>query len=89
MQTGERMQTNEEAVETTISTLVEKARTAMDQIYDYSQEQVDELVQAVAWAIYKPGNAEALAQMAVQDTGLGNYADKVTKKKTENHGDAA
>ncbi|TRM11959.1 aldehyde dehydrogenase family protein [Lentibacillus cibarius] len=85
MQMNKSAQTNEE-VAATISTMMEKARVAMDQIYDYSQEQVDELVQAVAWAIYKPGNTEKLAQIAVQDTGLGRYDDKVTKKRRKTMG---
>ncbi|TMN23175.1 acylating sulfoacetaldehyde dehydrogenase [Lentibacillus cibarius] len=85
MQMNKSVQTNEE-VAATISIMVEKARVAMDQIYDYSQEQVDELVQAVAWAIYKPGNTEKLAQIAVQDTGLGRYDDKVTKKRRKTMG---
>lgn len=69
-----------------VSQLVEKARKAM-QIYNYyNQEQVDEVVQAVAWAISKPGNAEELARLAVQDTGLGNYQDKVNKNRRKTMG---
>lgn len=88
MQMDKSVQTvsNEETVETTIERMSEKARVAMDQIYDYSQEQVDELVQAVAWAIYKPGNTEELARVAKQDTGLGRYDHKVTKKRRKTMG---
>lgn len=77
---------NEDTVSTKISTMIEKARAAMNQLYDCSQEQVDEVVQAVAWAIYKPGNAEELARLAIQDTGLGRYEDKVTKKRRKTMG---
>ncbi|KAB7705628.1 aldehyde dehydrogenase family protein [Bacillus aerolatus] len=73
-------------VSTIISKMVQRARTAMDQIYDYSQEQVDEIVQAVAWAIYKPGNAEELARIALQDTGVGRYDHKVIKKRRKTMG---
>ncbi|GAA0432527.1 aldehyde dehydrogenase family protein [Lentibacillus halophilus] len=86
MQMDKKIQTDEEAASATISMMIDKARAAMDQIYDYSQEQVDELVQAVAWAIYKPGNTEELAQIALQDTGLGRYDDKVTKKRRKTMG---
>lgn len=87
MNTDKSVQTmNEDTVSTTISTMIEKARTAMNQLYDCSQEQVDEVVQAIAWAIYKPGNAEELARLAIQDTGLGRYEDKVTKKRRKTMG---
>lgn len=76
----------EEDVSSTISQMMENAEEARKQIYHYSQEQVDELVQAVAWAIYKPGNTENLAQIALEDTGLGNYDDKVSKKRRKTMG---
>jgi sulfoacetaldehyde dehydrogenase len=69
-----------------ISNMAQKARVAMAEFYEYSQEQVDEVVQAVAWAIYKPGHAEALAKLALEDTGLGRYEDKVTKKRRKTMG---
>lgn len=58
---------------------VDRARAAMAQVADYNQEQVDELVTAVAWAVVCKDNAEALARLAVDEGGFGNYADKVTK----------
>src|SRR5699024_1153550 len=55
--------------------------------YNYfDQEQVDDVVQAVAWSIYKPGNTEKLAKLAVKDTGLGNYDDKIIKKRKKTMG---
>jgi len=66
--------------------LVRKAREAMEVFRPYSQEQVDEVVQAAAWAIYKPGNAEALATLAVKDTGLGKFEDKVVKNRRKTLG---
>lgn len=69
-----------------VADLVHKGREAMDAFVTYDQEQVNEAVQAVAWAIIKQENAEELARLAVEDTGLGNYEDKVTKNQRKNLG---
>ena len=69
-----------------IFSLIIKARAAMDVFISYNQEQVNEVVQAVAWAIIKQENAEELARLAVKDTGLGNYEDKVNKNQRKNLG---
>ncbi|WP_174524242.1 acylating sulfoacetaldehyde dehydrogenase [Neobacillus soli] len=73
-------------VQETVSEMVKKAREAMKVFYHYSQEQVDEVVQAIAWAIYKPGHAECLAELALKETGLGRYEDKVLKKRRKTMG---
>lgn len=62
-----------------VSDTVQRARAAAAAIADYTQEQVDELVTAVAWSVVRKDNAEALARLAVDEGGFGNYADKVTK----------
>ncbi|MFK8020373.1 MAG: aldehyde dehydrogenase family protein [Pseudomonadales bacterium] len=59
--------------------LVANARRAQKEIDSYSQAQVDELVTAAAWALMKPANNERLATLAVEETGLGKIADKITK----------
>lgn len=69
-----------------IADLVGKARSAMDVYIDYDQDQVNEVVQAAAWAIIKQENAEELARRAVEDTGLGNFEDKVRKNQRKNLG---
>ncbi|MED4205448.1 acylating sulfoacetaldehyde dehydrogenase [Neobacillus mesonae] len=79
-------QSSEVNVQETVGEMVKKAREAMKIFYHYSQEQVDEVVQAVAWAIYKPGHAESLAELALRDTGLGRYEDKVLKKRRKTMG---
>jgi sulfoacetaldehyde dehydrogenase len=78
--------TKEADATTIIAELVAKARAAMDVFMDYDQEQVNEVVQAVAWAIIKQENAEELARLAVEDTGLGNYEDKVNKNQRKSLG---
>jgi sulfoacetaldehyde dehydrogenase len=66
-------------VETEVSALLENARTAQAHIEHYSQQQVNELVTAVCWAIVQPEYAQQLAKLAVDEGGFGNYADKFTK----------
>lgn len=56
-----------------------KARLAQQKIESYSQEQVDELVTAVCWAIVREDRAKELAKLAVDEGGFGNYDDKVSK----------
>jgi sulfoacetaldehyde dehydrogenase len=64
-----------------VAEVVARARAAQAAIADYTQEQVDELCTAVAWAVARPERAEALAKLAVDEGGFGTYDDKVTKIK--------
>lgn len=66
--------------------LIVNAREAMEAIKDYNQDQANELVQAVAWAIYRQDRAEKLAEISVRDTGLGFYPDKVSKNRRKTFG---
>lgn len=76
----------EQNVNVIIGELITKARGAMEKIKNYNQEQTNELVQAVAWAIYREDRAKELARIAVQDTGLGKFEDKVTKNQRKTFG---
>jgi hypothetical protein len=67
-----------------VSRLVSGARAAMESVSGYDQERVNEVVQAVAWAIIE--RAEELARTAVEDTGLGNVEDKVEKNQRKTPG---
>lgn len=69
----------QDAAERAVSAIMNRARAAQAAIADYTQEQVDELCTAVAWAVGCPERAGALAKLAVDEGGFGNYADKVTK----------
>jgi sulfoacetaldehyde dehydrogenase len=60
-----------------IAALMARARAAQQAIDHYSQEQVDALVLAVGWSVVN--NREALARMAVDEGGFGNYESKVMK----------
>ena len=69
-----------------IDGLIERARAAMAAFADADQATVDDAVTAIAWAIYEPGRARDLAEIAVRDTGLGNVADKVAKNQRKTFG---
>jgi len=62
-----------------VSGLIGRARAAQRIFERSTQEQLDEAVLAVGWAIMNPGQNQALAELAVKDTGLGVVADKVVK----------
>jgi sulfoacetaldehyde dehydrogenase len=73
-------------VEAIITGLMERGRKAMASLKNADQARVDEAVTALAWSIYKPENAKALAEMAVQDTGLGNVESKIIKNQRKTFG---
>ncbi len=62
-----------------VSSLVEKARIAQKEFETYNQEQVDEVVRMIGKAVYDKG--EELARLAVDETGMGCYEDKIMKNK--------
>jgi sulfoacetaldehyde dehydrogenase len=62
-----------------IAELVARSRRAQEQISDYSQEQVDELIRAMVYAVAREDRAEKIAQFAVEETQLGNYEGKYLK----------
>src|SRR5712672_3384586 len=57
--------------------LARAARQALTQLAELSQEQIDGIVTAMASAVTP--QAEALARLAVEETGYGVVADKVQK----------
>jgi sulfoacetaldehyde dehydrogenase len=65
---------------------VARARVAQKSFDSATQEQVDEVVTAAGWAIVDPEHNLALAELAVQDTGLGNVADKIAKNRRKTMG---
>src|SRR5947207_4450467 len=62
-----------------IQELVEKARVAQAAFETFSQEQVDAIVKGIGKYVYD--NAEMLARLAVDETGIGVYEDKILKNK--------
>src|SRR6187397_2299865 len=52
--------------------LLANARAAMAAIEGYDQARVDRICQAIAWAAANPDSAERLANMSVDETGMGS-----------------
>jgi len=69
-----------------VSRLVAQARVAMRRFAAADQGAVDEAVTALAWSLYQPAHARALAEMAVDDTGIGNVPDKIIKNQRKTFG---
>ncbi len=64
---------------TPVESIIERGRVAQKKYEQYTQAQVNLVVEAVAWAILEPQRNQELAELAVKDTGLGDVADKFTK----------
>jgi len=62
-----------------IAQLIERSRKAQAQIANYTQEQVDELITAMVYAVAREDRAEEIAQFTVDETQLGNYEGKYLK----------
>jgi len=60
-----------------IDRLMQRARAAQEIIAAYPQKKIDEIVRMFAKVIYD--NAKLLARMAVNETGMGVYEDKIAK----------
>jgi len=69
-----------------IKAMYERARKAFEEVEFWPQEKVDEMVAAVGWEWQKVENAEALARMAVDESGIGRYEDKVHKVTAKTRG---
>lgn len=64
---------------TQVQELVAKARAAQGVLEAFSQAQVDAIVKGIGKYVYD--NGEMLARMAVDETGIGVYEDKILKNK--------
>jgi len=62
-----------------VASLMERSRKAQEVISTYPQEKIDELVKAIAWEIVKEENARIIAELAVEESGLGNFDGKYGK----------
>ena len=60
---------------------IDRARAAQQTFEKLSQEQVDLAVKTVAKTVFD--NAEELASLAVEETKMGNVADKTTKNRSK------
>src|SRR6188768_3850712 len=64
-----------------VQQLMDKARAAQATFESFSQETVDAIVKGIAKYVYD--NAEMLARLAVDETGIGVYEDKILKNKSK------
>src|SRR5689334_3496917 len=60
--------------------LLDRARAAMKAIEHYDQAQVDRLCQAIGWATANEKTFTRLAQMGVDESGLGDREGRVSKR---------
>ena len=75
------MSTAESAVivDNEVPELIAQARVAQAKFEEFTQEQVDAIVRDIGKYVYD--NAEVLARMAVDETQIGVYEDKILKNK--------
>ena len=64
----------------TVDEMIERARKAMEEIKDYSQEQVDRLARALGWACGNEKTFVRIAQMGVDESGIGDRAGRGGKR---------
>lgn len=62
-----------------IPSLIARSRAAQEQIADYTQEQVDDLITALVWSVAEESTAKRIAQHTIDETRLGNYDGKFLK----------
>jgi sulfoacetaldehyde dehydrogenase len=62
-----------------VGSLVEKGRAAQRVAEDYDQKRVDELTEAVAYALTVPETALKFGEMLAEESGMGVAADKQAK----------
>lgn len=73
------MEMEERNIEEFVGKLMERARQAQKVVESFSQEQVDKLVTAVAWAAVKEENARKFAKLAFEETDMGDIESKYMK----------
>jgi sulfoacetaldehyde dehydrogenase len=62
-----------------VGNLIKRAREAQKIADSFSQDRVNELSTAVAWAAVKDENARELAKLALEETQLGDFESKIKK----------
>lgn len=63
-----------------VDELVARGRAALEAFEDATQEQVDRLCQALAWAVANETTFTRLAQMGVEESGIGDPVSRVGKR---------
>jgi len=73
-------------MEDNVKEMYKRARKAFEIVEFWTQEKVDEMVQAVGWILQKDEVAQELARIAVEESGMGVYEHKVAKQKSKTRG---
>lgn len=60
--------------------MLERARAAMAEVADYDQERVDRLAQALGWALGNESTFTRLAEMGVEESGVGDREGRPNKR---------
>ena len=69
------------SIDLSIKELVKSARTAQKKYELFNQDKVDAIVRDIGKFVYD--NAEPLARMAVDETEMGSFEDKILKNKSK------
>ena len=69
-----------------IQEMYTRARKAFKEVEFWPQEKVDEMVAAAGWEWQKEETAIALARLAVDESSIGVYEDKVAKIQSKTRG---
>jgi len=69
-----------------IKEMYERARAAFKIVEYWPQDKVDEMCAAVGWELQKEETAMKLARLAVDESGIGVYEDKVHKIQNKTRG---
>lgn len=69
-----------------IQPLVAAARQAQARIEHWDQNRIDETVAAVGWHVLQPAASQALAEMAVTESGIGSAQDSRIRLETRVRG---
>ena len=72
--------------ETIKYTCSKKQKLAQLDFEKYNQEQVNEVITAVAWSICNPINNKLIAELSVTSTNLGKMEDKIIKNRRKTLG---
>ncbi len=70
-----------DSIDVSVQELVRKARIAQKNFESFTQEKVDAVVRDIGKFVYD--NAEPLSRMAVDETEMGSYEDKILKNKSK------
>lgn len=66
-----------------IKNLIANAKAALKKIENFTQEQIDTACLSIGWEMYKDDNIKEMAELAVNETKMGNVQDKITKHKVK------